>query len=94
MIASGLAIGRTSLLFGRDVMIHAAAILPARSLPIGGNRIKSVGNDHCLFDERGNLLGTIASAHVPPVFARNAPTFFLRVKRQVACREEKRSENR
>lgn len=90
MIACGMAIGRTSLLFGRDVMIRAAAMLPARSLSAQGYHIKSVGNDHLLFDGRGNLLGTITAARVPPIFARNAPTFLLRARQQLADREEEK----
>jgi hypothetical protein len=94
MIHGGLTFGRTSLLFGRDIMIRAVGMVPARSLPVRGSHIKSVGNEHCLFDERGNLLGTIAAARVPPIFASNAPTFFLRVKPHITCREERGSEHR
>ena len=94
MIGCGLAFGRTSLFFGQDVMIRAAGILPARSLPVRGNRIRSAGHDYYLFDDRGNLLGTIAAARVPPIVAKNAPTFFLRVKRRIMCGYGNRSGHR
>jgi hypothetical protein len=100
MIGCGLAFGRTSLFFGRDIMIRAAGILPTRSLPVRGNRIRSFGPDYHLFDDRGDLLGTIAAVRVPPIVdllgtiaavrvppivAKNAPTFFLRMKRHITC---------
>jgi hypothetical protein len=92
MIGCSLAFGRTSLFFGRDVMMQAAGLLPGRSLTTRGIDLRSEEYDYDLFDDRGKLLGTINAARVPPIIAKNAPTFFLRMKRHVTCGYANRSE--